>query len=70
MTVELVIELAWKSAICAGVTLSLLALLKKRSASERSRVAHAGLLATLLLPIALFALPNLEVEAPEAISHR
>ena len=69
MSLDILFELAWKSAICAGLTLLLLALLKRRSAAERSRVAHAGLLAVLMLPVAIFAVPDFEVQAPAQITH-
>lgn len=61
---ELLIPFALKSLLIAGVTLGLLHLLKARSASERSMVAHFGLLALLLLPIGSMVLPQLIVEAP------
>lgn len=68
MILDLVVELAWKSSLCAALTLLLLALLKRRSAAERSRVAHAGLLAILLLPLSLLLVPEMEVQAPPSVS--
>ncbi len=64
MTYVLLLEIAWKSVVISGLTLLLLALLKNRSAAERSLVAHAGLVATSLLPPAVLLLPSWEVEAP------
>jgi bla regulator protein blaR1 len=58
-------ETALKSALCAGLTLLALTLLRRRSAAERSWAAHVGLLATLLLPFAGQLLPHWYV-APEA----
>lgn len=54
MTLTILLELAVKSAIVAGITLLLLHFLKGRSAAQSSWVAHAGLLALLLLPFSLF----------------
>jgi hypothetical protein len=55
MSVELILELAWKSVLVAGITLLILPLMKRRSAAERSWVAHIGLITTLLLPLAVIA---------------
>jgi hypothetical protein len=66
MTYDLV-EIAWKSVITSGLALLLLTLLKNRSAAERSWIAHAGLLATLLLPLAILAIPRWHVEAPTSL---
>lgn len=66
MTYDL-IDIAWKSVITSGLALLLLAVLKNRSAAERSWVAHAGLVATLLLPLAVFAIPRWQVEAPASV---
>ena len=68
MTVSLLIELAWKSTLCAGLTLFLLALLRNRSAAERSRAAHAGLLVVLMLPLTLLVMPEFEVAAPAPVA--
>ncbi|HEX8621767.1 MAG TPA: M56 family metallopeptidase [Allosphingosinicella sp.] len=64
MTYALLLEIAWKSLVTSGAALLLLALLKARTAGERSWIAHAGLLATLLLPAAIVLLPNWQVDAP------
>ena len=68
MSIHLVVALAWKSTLCAGLTLLLLLLLKERSASERSRIAHAGLLVILLLPVAMLLVPDLKVEASNEVT--
>lgn len=68
MSVDLLFELAWKSSICAGLTLLALACLAGRSAAERSRVAHAGLVAVLLLPLMLFAVPDFEIGTTNRIA--
>ncbi len=67
MTTALLVELAWKSTLTLGATLVILRLLRHRSAAERSWLAHAGLLATLALPIILLAAPRWEVEAPAPV---
>jgi beta-lactamase regulating signal transducer with metallopeptidase domain len=56
--------IALKSLLIAGTTLALLALMKQRSAAERSWVAHIGLLALVLLACAPLVLPSWRVEAP------
>lgn len=53
MNVTLFLELAIKSAAVPGITLLLLHFLKGRSAAQSSWVAHAGLLALLLLPLSV-----------------
>src|SRR3954465_12162997 len=58
------IGIALKSLLIAGITLGLLALMKQRSAAERSWVAHIGLFALVLLALAPLVLPNWTVEAP------
>ena len=61
---ETLLLLAAKSLIVAGGALLLLQLLRKRSAADRSWIAHLALGALLLLPIAAFALPSLDVQGP------
>lgn len=68
MTTAFLIELAWKSTLTLGVTLAALRLLKHRSAAERSWLAHAGLLVTLLLPLVLLAAPRWTLEAPAPVA--
>jgi|GEM_PF-514930 len=62
MSYDLLVEIAWKSVITSGAALLLLLLFKNRSAAERSWIAHAGLIATVLLPAAVIALPRWEIE--------
>ena len=68
MTVELLIELAWKSCLYAAISLAVLRLLRSRTASERSAIAAAGLLALLLLPVGIAFFPEIEIAAPESVS--
>ena len=65
---EFLLLLAAKSLIIAGGTLLLLKLMQRRSSSDRSWVAHLGLLALLLLPVGSMALPAMEVVGPAALS--
>jgi len=58
ITAATLIGLAWKSAAIAGLSLLLLHLLKRRSAAERSLIAHVGLAALLVLPLASLLLPQ------------
>ena len=58
------LPIAAKSFLVAGVVLLLLKLARNRSASDRSWIAHLGLAAVLLLPVAAVALPALEVQGP------
>jgi beta-lactamase regulating signal transducer with metallopeptidase domain len=67
MTYALLFEIAWKSLVTSGAALLLLGLLEGRTAGERSWIAHAGLLATLLLPAAIVLLPNWQVDAPVSL---
>ena len=48
-TSAMLLGLAWKSLIVAGLTLALLRLARSRSSGERSMIAHAGLMALLAL---------------------
>jgi beta-lactamase regulating signal transducer with metallopeptidase domain len=63
MTMTLVL-LALKSLLVAAVTLGLLRLTRKRSAAERSTIAHLGLFALVALPLASLALPTLDLPLP------
>jgi beta-lactamase regulating signal transducer with metallopeptidase domain len=56
--------IAFKSLLIAGLTLGLLGLMKRRSAAERSWIAHAGLFALVLMAVAPLVLPNWTVEGP------
>ncbi|HWW56795.1 MAG TPA: M56 family metallopeptidase [Sphingopyxis sp.] len=58
MTTAMLLGLAWKSLVIAGLTLGLLRLARARSAGERSMIAHAGLVALLALPAAILLLPQ------------
>ena len=62
---EWFLPLAVKSFAIAGGALLLLKILKNRSAADRSWIAHLALAGLLLLPIATFALPTLDVAGPE-----
>ena len=61
---DVLIAIAFKSLVIAGATLGLLTLFKRRSASERSWIAHIGLVALVMLAFAPLVLPNWTVEAP------
>ena len=61
---SVLIAIALKSLLVAGLMLGLLALLKHRSAAERSWVAHIGLLALIIMAFAPLALPSWNVETP------
>jgi bla regulator protein blaR1 len=65
MTVTLIL-LALKSLLVAAVTLGLLRLTHRRSASERSTIAHLGLFALVALPLGSLALPTLALPVPIA----
>ncbi|GAA3888091.1 hypothetical protein GCM10022276_04010 [Sphingomonas limnosediminicola] len=61
---QVLIAIALKSLLIAGLTLGLLSLLKQRSAAERSWVAHIGLLALVIMAFAPLVIPTWRVEAP------
>ena len=61
---HILIQIALKSLLIAGVTLALLQLLRRRSAAERSWVAHVGLFALVVMAFAPLVLPVWNVEAP------
>ena len=60
------IGIALKSLLIAGLTLGLLQLLRARSAAERSWVAHIGLLALIIMAFAPLVLPSWSVAVPIA----
>jgi bla regulator protein blaR1 len=60
---DILLPLAAKSLLIAGVTLLLLKVARRRSAADRSWIAHLGLAALIALPLALL-LPQLQVETP------
>lgn len=64
---ETLILVALKSILIAGAVLLLLKLMHKRSAADRSWIAHLGLAAILMLPVAAIALPSLDVEGPSIL---
>lgn len=67
---DLLLPIAAKSFLVAGAVLLLLKLAQNRSASDRSWIAHLGLVAILLLPVAAIALPALNVEGPSFLASR
>ncbi|HEX5239232.1 MAG TPA: M56 family metallopeptidase [Sphingomicrobium sp.] len=62
--IQVLIAIALKSVLIAGLTLGLLQLMRRRSAAERSWVAHIGLLALVIMAFAPLVLPTWNVEAP------
>ena len=58
-----IVLLAAKSILIAGAVLILLRIMRRRSASERSWIAHIGLAAIMVLPLALL-LPQIHLPAP------
>src|SRR3954451_21577689 len=65
---SVLIGIALKSLLIAGLTLGLLQLMKSRSAAERSWVAHIGLFALVLMAFAPLVLPSWNIEAPSVFS--
>lgn len=61
---SVLIGIALKSLLLSGLTLGLLASMRRRSAAERSWVAHIGLLALVIMAFAPLVLPRVPVEAP------
>jgi bla regulator protein BlaR1 len=61
---QVLIAIAIKSLLISGLTLGLLALMRQRSAAERSWVAHIGLFALVIMALAPLVLPSWNVEAP------
>jgi len=70
MSFEFLIEMAWKSALIAGVALVLAAVLRSRAAADRAAVLRVAVTLLLLLPLFSLGLPKLEIEAwaPEAVA--
>lgn len=58
MTVEFLVEMVWKSTLCAGSALLLIVVLNRRSAAEKSLIAYLGVLAIVLLPAFALLLPT------------
>lgn len=65
MTVVLLL-LALKSLLVAAAALGLLRLTRRRSAAERSTIAHLGMVALVVLPLGSLALPTLKLPLPAA----
>ncbi len=65
---QILIGIALKSMLVSGITLGLLQLLKRRSAAERSWIAHIGLVALIIIAVAPLALPKWNVETPRLLS--
>jgi beta-lactamase regulating signal transducer with metallopeptidase domain len=63
MSIEFLVQMAWKSALIAGGALAIAALLRRRSADERAAVLRTGVALILALPLLVWALPALQVEA-------
>lgn len=61
---SVLLGIALKSLLIAALALGLLKLMTKRSAAERSWVAHIGLLALIIMAVAPVILPSWNVEAP------
>jgi beta-lactamase regulating signal transducer with metallopeptidase domain len=66
---SVLIAIALKSLLIAGLSLALLALMKERSAAQRSWVAHIGLLALVVMAFAPLAVPSWNVQVP-ALFHQ
>jgi len=58
------IGIALKSLLITGLALGLIELMRRRSAAERSWIAHIGLLALVLLAVAPVVLPSWTIETP------
>lgn len=67
---QVLIGIALKSLFITGITLGLLQLVNRRSAAERSWIAHIGLLALIIIALAPLALPKWNVEAPALLSQQ
>ena len=64
---HVLIGIALKSLLIAGLTLGLLQLMRNRSAAERSWVAHIGLLALVIMALAPLVMPTWNVETPSIL---
>ena len=62
----MIVLLAAKSVVIAGGTLLILRLMRGRSASDRSWIAHLGLVALAALPLGSVLFPPLEVTSSYA----
>ncbi len=63
MSLEFMFEMAWKSALIAGVALLLVTILRSRAAADRAAVLRVSVALLLLLPLFSLGLPKLEIEA-------
>src|SRR3982751_2138826 len=61
---HILIGIALKSLLIAGMALGLLQIMKRRSAAERSWIAHIGLLALVIMALAPLVLPSWNVAVP------
>ena len=61
MSFDFLTEMAWKSAMIGAASLLIAALLRSRSAGERSAVLRTGVAVILLLPLITFLMPALPV---------
>lgn len=61
MNPEILFAIAWKSVLLSALVLLLMTVFAKRSAAERSSIAHAGLAALLLLPVLVLTAPRWEL---------
>lgn len=68
MTLVALLPIALKSLVIAAAVLLLLKLAERRSAADRSLIAHLGLAAILILPVAALALPTLDVVGPDYLA--
>lgn len=64
MSLDFLFDMAWKSALIAGLGLALLFLLRRRSATDRVAVLRATVLLLLALPVIAALGPNIAVENP------
>jgi bla regulator protein blaR1 len=65
--IQVLIGIALKSLLIAGLSLGLLQLMKRRSAAERSWVAHIGLLALVIVAFAPLVMPHWNVQSPSLL---
>jgi beta-lactamase regulating signal transducer with metallopeptidase domain len=64
MSYDFLLEMAWKSAAISAAALLLVAVLRTRSAVDRSAVLRVGMLLLLALPVISASLPSIVVETP------
>lgn len=62
------IDIAARVTIILAIALVLLTVFRRRSADDRSRIAHGGLIASLALPMLMWLLPSWTVTYPERLS--